>query len=488
MPKTGHFGAHLTKGPEMGLTERLAAAVGADYVLTGDACAGYTTDSTKRYVSDPVAVVCPGSTEEVSAVIAIAHQTGTPVVPVSGNTGLAGGTYANGALMLSLARMNGIREIRPDARIAIVEAGVILSSLHDACDAHDLVFPLTFGARGSALVGGALSTNAGGSNVVRYGSTRGLCLGLEVVLADGRIMDLMTELHKDNTGYDLRDLFIGAEGTLGVITGAVLRLFPKPKAYATAMVATGNLHDALALLNRLQAATGGGVEAFEYMPRAYIERHIAHISGARAPFGRRYDVNIMLEIGATAPRDAEPGNDGSVPVTNDLELELAQAMDEGLVLDAVVARSEAQRNEMWKRREDAAEIILGRLPMVDSDVSVPTDRVPEFFEEMDRVLADVDRDAETMAVAHLGDGNIHHVVFPTSSDPADIDVIREKVEAVVRSLRGSFSAEHGIGITKLPSMRRRKDAVAIDVMHAVKSALDPKGILNPGKVVPELQP
>jgi len=486
--ETGHFDTYLTKGLAMGLTERLAAAVGADYVLTGDACTSYTTDVTKRYISDPIAVVCPGSTEEVSAVITIAHQTGTPVVPVSGNTGLAGGTYASGALMLSLARMNRIREIRPDARIAVVEAGVILSSLHEACEAHDLVFPLTFGARGSALVGGALSTNAGGSNVVRYGSTRGLCLGLEVVLADGRIMDLMTELHKDNTGYDLRNLFIGAEGTLGIITGAVLRLFPRPKAYATAMVATGNLSEALTLLNRLQAATGGGVEAFEYMPRAYIERHITHINGARAPFGRQYDVNIMLEIGATAPRDAEHANDGSIPVVNELELELAHAMDEGLVLDAVVARTEAQRNEMWKRREDAAEIILGRLPMVDSDVAVPTDRVPEFFEEMDKVLADVDSDAETMAVAHLGDGNIHHVVFPTSSDPADIDVIREKVEAVVRSLRGSFSAEHGIGLAKLPSMRRRKDAVAIEVMHAVKSALDPKGILNPGKVVPELQP
>ncbi len=472
----------------MRLTERLAAAVGTDHVMTGDACTSYTTDWTKQYISDPIAVVCPGSTEEVSAIITIAHQSGTPVVPVSGNTGLAGGTYANGALMLSLARMNRIREIRPDARIAVVEAGVILSSLHEACEAHDLVFPLTFGARGSALVGGALSTNAGGSNVVRYGSTRGLCLGLEVVLADGRIMDLMTELHKDNTGYDLRDLFIGAEGTLGVITGAVLRLFPKPKAYATAMVATGNLREALTLLNRLQAVTGGSVEAFEYMPRAYIERHIAHINGARAPFGRQYDVNVMVEVAATASRDAEPANDGSIPVVNALEHELAHAMDDGLVLDAVVAQTEAQRTEMWKRREDAAEIILGRLPMVDSDVAVPTDRVPEFFEEMDRVLADVDRDAETMAVAHLGDGNIHYVVFPASRDPADLDLIREKVEAVVRSLRGSFSAEHGIGLTKLSSMRRRKDAIAIEVMQAVKSALDPKGILNPGKVVPEFQP
>ncbi len=470
----------------MELAERLAAIVGANHVLTGDACARYTTDWTRRFISDPVAVVRPRLTEEVSAVMALAYETETPVVPVSGNTSLSGGTFASGAVMLSLDRMNSIREIRSEACIAVVEAGVILSSLHEACEAHDLVFPLTFGARGSALVGGALSTNAGGSNVVRYGSTRGLCLGLEVVLADGRVMDLMTELHKDNTGYDLRDLFIGAEGTLGVITGAVLRLFPKPKAYATAMVAARSLHDALALLNRLQAATGGNIEAFEYMPRAYIERHITHIDGARAPFDRLHDVNIMVEVAATAPRDAMPTNDGSVPVVSNLEAELADAMDEGLVLDAVVARTEAQRAEMWKRREDAAEIILGRLPMVDNDIAVPTDKVPAFFEEMDRVLGAIDRGAETMAVAHLGDGNIHYIIFPTSKDPAALDAIREKVESVTRSLRGSFSAEHGIGLAKLPSMRRRKNAVAIDVMRAVKSALDPKGILNPGKVVPSI--
>ena len=469
----------------MRLVDGLGTAIGHEYVLTGDACARYTTDWTKRYVSDPVAVVRPGSTEEVSKVMALAHETGTPVVPVSGNTGLSGGTYASRSLMLSLDRMNRIREIRAEARIALVEAGVILSSLHDACEEHDLVFPLTFGARGSALVGGALSTNAGGSNVLRYGSTRGLCLGLEIVLADGRVLDLMTELHKDNTGYDLRDLFIGAEGTLGVITGAVLRLFPKPKAYATAMVAAASLQDALALLNRLQAASGGGVEAFEYMPRSYIERHVTHIPGARAPFERQHDVNIMVEVGAIAPRDALPDSGGSVPVVTSLESELACAMDQGLVLDAVVARTEAQRTEMWKRREDAAEIILGRLPMVDNDIAVPTDRVPDFFEEMEKELAAIDSNAQTMAVAHLGDGNIHYVVFPTSGEPSDIDTIREKVESVARSLRGSFSAEHGIGLAKLPSMRRRKNAVAIDVMRAVKSALDPKGILNPGKVVPQ---
>jgi len=469
----------------MALIEKLAEIVGAGNVLAEGDLSRFTHDWTKRYNSTPLAVVRPASTDEVSRVMALAHETATPVVPVSGNTGLTGGTFNDGALMISLDRMNTIREIRPAAKIAVVESGVVLASLHEACDTHDLVFPLTFGARGSAMVGGALSTNAGGSNVVRYGSTRGLCLGLEVVLADGRVMDLMTELHKDNSGYDLRDMFIGAEGTLGLITGAVVRLFPKPAAYATAMVAAANLPDALTLLNRLQIATGGAVEAFEYMPRHYIETHVAKIAGARQPFDDMHDVNIMVEVGATAPRDAVPREDGSIPIVDYLEEVLAEAMEDGLVIDAVVAQTEAQRIEMWKRREDAAEITLDRLPIIDSDIAVPTDKVPEFFALTDARLADLDSGAETMIVSHLGDGNVHHTIYPTTDDAAQHDLIREMIEDVVLSLGGSFSAEHGIGISKKPSMARRKSPVALDVMRAMKMALDPKGILNPGKVLPQ---
>jgi len=467
------------------LTDRLAEIVGVGNVLTGAEASQYGEDWTRRYVSQPLAVVRPGSTDEVSRLMALAHETVTPVVPVSGNTGLAGGTYAEGALMISLDRMNAIREIRPAARVAVVEAGVILSNLHDACEAHGLVFPLTFGARGSAMIGGALSTNAGGSNVVRYGSTRGLCLGLEVVLADGRVMDLMSELHKDNSGYDLRDLFIGAEGTLGLITGAVVRLFPKPAAYATAMIATPGLPEALTVLNRLQVATGGGVEAFEYMPGNYIEAHVAKIPGARAPFDTTHDVNIMVEIGATAPRDATLGEDGSVPIVGYLEETLAGLMESGEVIDAVVARSQAQRAEMWKRREDAAEVTLTRLPLINNDIAVPTDRVPEFLARMESVLQGIDRGAEDLTVAHLGDGNIHYTVYPASQNPDVHDAIMQAVEEVALGLGGSFSAEHGVGLTKKPSMARRKNPVAIDAMRAIKAALDPKGILNPGKVLPD---
>lgn len=469
----------------MDLQGRLAEIVGDGNVLVGADAARFGVDWTRRYVSQPLAVVRPGSTAEVSRIMALAHESGTPVVPVSGNTGLAGGTYAQGALMISLDRMNAIREIRSGARIAVVEAGVILSALHEACEAKGLVFPLTFGARGSAMIGGALSTNAGGSNVVRYGSTRGLCLGLEVVLADGRVMDLMTELHKDNSGYDLRDMFIGAEGTLGLITGAVVRLFPKPAAYATAMIATPGLGEALTVLNRLQIATGGAVEAFEYMPGTYIEAHVAKIPGARAPFEALHDVNIMVEIGATAQRDATPGEDGSIPVVDYLEETLAALMESGEVIDAVVARSQAQRAEMWKRREDAAEVTLNRLPLINNDIAVPTDKVPEFLTRIAPVLQGIDPGAEDLTVAHLGDGNIHYTVYPVSRDPEVHDAIMEAVEEVALELGGSFSAEHGVGLTKKPSMARRKNPVAVEVMRAIKAALDPKGILNPGKVLPD---
>ncbi|MAQ84396.1 MAG: FAD-binding oxidoreductase [Maritimibacter sp.] len=469
----------------MDLIAGLKDIVGDTQVLTGDATAPYRDDWTKKFPSDPLCVVRPATTDEVSAIVKLAAETGTPVVPASGRTGLTGGAQANGQILLSVERMNKIREIRPDARTAIVEAGVILSNLHEACEAKNLVFPLTFGAKGSAMIGGVLSTNAGGSNVVRYGSTRGLCLGLEVVLADGRVMNLMSELHKDNSGYALKDLFIGAEGTLGIITAAVMKLSPKPAAYATAMVATPTLPDALKLLNRLQIATGGAVEAFEFMPRSYIEGHLARFPDQREPFDAPHDINLMVEVGALAPRDATPGDVGSVPIVDYLEEVLAEMMEDGAVLDAVVARNEAQRREMWQRREEAAQVTTGRLPLVNCDVALPLDKVHVFLERMEQVLAELDADAQWICVSHLGDGNVHYTAYPSKKDPALQDALVEKVEDVVLSLGGSFSTEHGIGQYKKPSMARRKNPVAIDVMRTIKAALDPQNLLNPGKVLPD---
>jgi len=466
------------------MIEKLTQIVGTANVLTGQDTAKWSRDWIGSYSYTPMAVVRPGTTSEVSQIVKLANETGTPVVPVSGNTGLAGGAQAEGAIMLSVDRMNAIREIRPAARIAIVEAGVILSAVHDATEAEGLIFPLTFGAKGSAMIGGVLSTNAGGSNVLRYGNTRDLVLGIEAVLPNGDIMNIMSELHKDNSGYNLKHLLIGAEGTLGIITAAVLKLHPKPRAYATAMVAAPSLPAALDLLNRLQEATGGAVEAFEYMPRHHIDIHKSISPNAREPFDAPYEINLLVEVGATSPRDSTPGPDGQVPVSAYLEQVLAEMFEEGAVLDAAVAQTEAQRREMWERREAAAEIAMSNPPVVSNDIAVPLDKVATFLDIMETRLPQVAPNARPIIVAHLGDGNIHYTVWPGSQDPAVLDAIMEAVEDEVLTLGGSFSAEHGIGTSKLASMRRRKNPAALQAMRAIKTALDPNNILNPGKLLP----
>jgi len=468
----------------MTLLNDLTTLLGPSHVLTGQDMAGHTADWTGQYTAEPVAVVRPGSTDQVAACLRLAAQYGVAVVPVSGRTGLVGGAMTKGGLMLSVERLNRVREIRKEARIAVVEAGVVLDRLHEAAEAQGLYFPLWFGARGSAMIGGVLSTNAGGSNVLRYGSTRALCLGLEVVLADGRVLNLMSALHKDNSGYDLRDLFIGAEGTLGVITAAVMKLVPRPRAYATATLAARSLPDALVLLNRLQEATGGAVEAFEYMPASYMRRLAEARPDMRQPFTPPHDVNILVEVGATAPKDATPNADGTVPVTALLEQVLGDMLENGLVLDAEIAQNEAQRRAMWQRRELAAEITFARRPAIDTDVSLPLEKVAEFLIQMAARLPDLDKGAEDMCVAHLGDGNVHYTVFPTRKDPVLYDAVITAVEDVVQDLHGSFSAEHGVGLSKRPSMARRKDPVALAVMRSIKAALDPENRMNPGKIIP----
>ncbi|MFP5481343.1 MAG: FAD-binding oxidoreductase [Alphaproteobacteria bacterium] len=468
----------------MGVIKDLAAAIGSANVLSGPDMARYATDWMRKYHGAPLAVARPGSTAEVAACVKIAAAHGLPVVPIGGNTGLVGGTMTTGGLMLSLERLNRIRAVKPEARLVVAEAGVILSRLHDAAEAEGLYFPLWFGARGSAMLGGVLSTNAGGSNVLRYGSTRGLCLGLEVVLADGRVLNLMSELHKDNSGYDLKQMFIGAEGTLGIITAAVMKLVPAPRAHATATVAARSLGDALVLLNRMQEATGGRVEAFEFMPRSYSERLRVARPDLGLPFEHIPEVTILIEAATTVPAEAQPDAAGEVPMVALLERVLAEMMEDGLVTDAVVARSEQQRRAMWARREAAAEICVGLSPAVDTDVCLPLDRVETFLSQALERLEALDPGLRSLTVAHLGDGNLHFTVFPTRDDPALKDRVMEVVEDVVQELGGSFSAEHGVGLSKLPAMARRKDPVALEVMRAVKRALDPEGRMNPGKVIP----
>jgi FAD/FMN-containing dehydrogenase len=466
------------------LSSALAAIVGGRYVATGDATEPWAHDWTGMEAWTPHMVVRPGTTAEVAEVVKLANARGAPVVPVSGNTGLTKGTRADGAIMLSLDRMSAIREVNPAAHIAVVEAGVILSNLHAAAEAEGLIFPLTFGARGSAMIGGCLSTNAGGSNVVRYGTARQLCLGIEAVTPEGEVVDLMSALHKDNSGYDLRDLMIGAEGTLGIITAAVVRLFPRPLAHATAMVAAPDLDRALDLLHALQAETGGTVEAFEYMPGSYMDAYLERFPDARAPFDARHEVNILVELGAVAARDAAPGPDGAVPVTAHLEEVLMRLHGTGAVLDAVVAKSGAERAEMWARREAAAEVSRLRTPLIDNDIAVPLDRMQALLERTTARARALDPGIRFMHVAHLGDGNLHFAAWPETEDSRVHDAIREAVEDETIALGGSFSAEHGIGLSKLPAMARHKDATAVAVMGRIKRALDPNCIMNPGKVLP----
>lgn len=479
-------GQRNPKAWPMPLLSDLSAALGAAHVLTGDDLAKYRHDWTQHYPSNPCAVARPADTAQVAETLRIAARHGVPVVPVSGLTGLVGGAHTEGGLTISVERLNRIRDIRPEARIAIVEAGVVLDRLHEAAEAAGLYFPLWFGARGSAMIGGVLSTNAGGSNVLRYGSTRALCLGLEVVLADGRVLNLMSALHKDNSGYDLKQIFIGAEGTLGIITAAVMKLVPRPRAYATATLAARSLPDALILLNRLREATGGLVEAFEYMPASYMQRLCEARPDVALPFGgTRHDTNILVEIAATAPRDSTPDDTGEIPLTGLLQDTLAQLMAEGAVLDAEIAQTEAQRRQMWQRRELAAEITIARQPTIDTDICLPLDKVPVFLDRIHARLPGLDAGSETLSVAHLGDGNIHFTVFPTRDDAALSDAVIEAVEDEVQALAGSFSAEHGVGLSKKASMKRRKDPVALEVMRAVKAALDPMNRMNPGKIIPD---
>lgn len=456
------------------LIEALAEIVGPDRVLTGQDCLPWESDWTGQYQGRPLAVVRPSDRDQVADVLRLAGARGVPVVPVSGNTGLNGGALGTGAIMVSLDRMNRIREIRPDARIAVVEAGVIIDSLDAAAETHGLTFPLAFGASGSAMIGGVLSTNAGGANVLRYGNTRDLCLGLEAVLPDGRVLDLMQALHKNNSGFDLRDLLIGAEGQLGIITAAVMKLHPRPVERVTAMVAMPALEAAPALLNRVQDASGGAVVAFEFMPRGFITRHLALRPDAREPFDAPHPVNLLVELAATRASGLD----------TILEEVLAEGMEAGEVSDAVIAQNEAQRREMWARREAAAEIAFSRRPVIDTDIALPIDCVADYLRRIEPRLRAIDPECEVLSVAHLGDGNIHYSCWPSSEDAALKARLRAEIDSLAIEMAGTFSAEHGVGLSKLGPMARHKDPVALAVMRVIKDAIDPDGILNPGKTIP----
>ncbi|MGE0766552.1 MAG: FAD-binding oxidoreductase [Hyphomicrobiaceae bacterium] len=466
--------------------DALADIVGpAAYLTSPDDVAPYAVDWRGNYRGTPIAVVKPATTGEVAELVRRAAGDGLTIVPAGGRTGLCGGAVvsANGppAIVLSMERMNRIRAIDVLDFSIVAEAGCVVQNVQQAAADANRLFPIQWGAQGTAQIGGMLSTNAGGIRTLRWGNARELVLGLEIVLPDGRILDDLRRVRKDNSGYALRHLFIGGEGTLGIITAAALRLQPAIKRLETAYVAVPSPDAALALYGRMQAS-GGDVIAFEICSGFCMEIAARHGVGLRIPLPIESPWYVMLEISAAHE---------SVPLREMLEQTLADAMEAGEVTDASLAESEAQRIGIWKIREDFPECARKNGPSVNTDTAVPVSAVPEFLGRVERELQAHLPEGRMVAIGHMGDGNIHvSLQAPADWSGSRADWIEHAQEAeplinaVAVSLGGSFSAEHGIGQSKRHAMLTHKNPVALDVMRQIKAALDPDGRMNPGKVLP----
>lgn len=460
------------------------ALVGEAHCLVdADRLAPYLIEDRGIYQGTACAVVRPQSTEELAAVVTLCARHGAPIVPQGGNTGTCGGAVPMGsgsAVVISTERLTRIRHIDPDNFTMTVEAGCILADVQRIAREADLYFPLSLGGEGSCRIGGNMSTNAGGINVLRYGSARELMLGLEVVLPDGQIWNGLRTLRKDNTGYALRQLFVGAEGTLGIISAVALKLFPYPHERQTALIALDTPQAALEVFKRLRTATGDTVSACELIPRNGLDIGMKNMPGSREPFAARHPWHLLIE--ASAPR-----HDG---LRDALEQTLQSALDEGLAADVVVAESEQQRKDLWRLREiNAGGHQHQEGGLIKHDIAVPVSRVPEMIA---RATGSVERAVpgiRVIAFGHMGDGNVHfNLLQPLGADPSEFMALREQcnriVHDIVHELDGSISAEHGIGQLKLDEMVRYKSTVELDLMQRIKAALDPAGLMNPGKVLP----
>ncbi|ENO88836.1 MULTISPECIES: FAD-binding oxidoreductase [Thauera] len=465
------------------LNARLRAIVGAANVLDGETdMAPFLSDWRGRYHGRARAVVRPRDTAEVAAVVAACAQAGVAMVPQGGNTGLCGGAtpLADGAaVVISLARLDRVRALDPDNDTLTVEAGCTLAAVQEAAQAAGRLFPLSLASEGSCLIGGNLSTNAGGVQVLRYGNTRDLVLGLEAVLPDGRVWDGLRALRKDNTGYDLKQLFIGAEGTLGIVTAAVLKLFPAIRTRATAWVAVADPRAAVRLLGLLRAACGDRVSAFEIVGRTALGLVLRHIPGARDPLAGAPAWTVLVEL-------SDPAVDA--PLEAQLEAVLGEAVAQGLASDAAVAASVAQARALWALREDISEAQRIEGVSIKHDVSVPVSRIPEFLERAGAALAARWPDIRVVAFGHIGDGNLHYNLSKAVADDNATFIARTAevngiVHDLVCELGGSISAEHGLGQLKREEVLRYKPALEMELMRRVKQAFDPAGLMNPGKVL-----
>ena len=446
-----------------------------------DVMTPWLTDWRGRYTGRALALAAPADTQELSALLRLCSQCGIAVVPQGGNSGMSGGATpdaSGAALLVSLRRLNAIAPVDVAGRMVTCGAGAVLQDLHKAAEAAGLRFPLTLGGKGSATIGGLIATNAGGTQVLRHGSMRAQVLGIEAVLADGRIYSALTPLRKDNRGFDLKQLFIGSEGTLGIVTAATLRLVPQPLGRLVAWAGCDSIHAARALLLAAEAALGDALEGFEVLPRACLEGVLAYLPDARAPLAGPHAWHVLIEL------VGDPD-----PLRSAAEALLGEALASGTLTDATIAASEAQAEALWNLRESIspAERALG--PAVQHDIAVPVEAMPAFIEQAKaRIEADWPG-TRAFGFGHLGDGNIHfHVAAPPGVDGAAWDgtdgkAISRQVHDLVTAARGTISAEHGIGQMKLGELERLGDPVALALMRQVKAALDPAGLLNPGKLV-----
>jgi FAD/FMN-containing dehydrogenase len=470
----------LRRAPSPDLLPRFAAIVGDKYAITDPATlAPYLIEGRSLYHGRTSMLLRPGSVSEVQAILKLANETKTPLVPQGGNTGLVGGQIPfDGELILSLTRLDKIREVDAESNTMTCEAGVVLAKAQETAAAVDRLFPLSLGAEGSCTIGGNLSTNAGGTGAVAYGIARDLVLGLEVVLADGRIMNLLSKLKKNNTGYDLRHIFVGAEGTLGIITAAVVKMFPRPRAVETAFIGVPSPAAAVTLLNLAQARVGGTVTSFELIVRDVIEFAIKHAHGIRDPLAGKHPWYVLMEV-------SSQHGEG---LRESVEQLLADAGAQGLIEDATIAASLDHAKAFWHVRHILPEAQKPEGGSIKADVSVPVAAVPQFLEEASAAAKAIVPGCRPIPFGHLGDGNVHfNVSQPAGADQEEFlarwGEINDAVNKIVLKYGGSISAEHGIGKLKRDSLAKVKDPVALELMRGLKRMLDPNGILNPGKVL-----
>lgn len=465
------------------LLARLIGTPGCDWRTDTQAMAPYLSEQRGLYHGAALAVALPADTAAVAALVRASGQLDLALVPQGGNTGLCGGAVAQdaqGQVIVSLERLDRVRDIDPADFTLTAEAGCIVQRVREAAAAHDRLFPLSFGADGSARLGGALSTNAGGTQVLRYGNTRELTLGLEVVLADGRVWDGLRSLRKDNTGYDLKQLFIGAEGTLGIITAAVLKLFPLPRETVTAWLACPSVEACLAVFGRLREGSGDAVSGCELVSRTALEFVLRHVPGARDPLDTCAPWYLLVEL--TSSR-------ASGGLAAALQSGLEQCLEHGEISGAAIAASARQAADFWRLREAVAEVQRHEGASIKNDIAVPVSAVPAFVAEASAAVLAACPGLRVCVFGHIGDGNLHFnlsqpVGLPGEQFLQQWDALTGLVNGVVARYRGSISAEHGIGLLKREALSLSKDRVAIDLMRRIKAALDPADRLNPGKVLP----